>query len=93
MPILNYTTKVDVFTTLGEIQAQLVKHGARKIMQDYDDSGHITSLSFLIDTPDGRAESVSRQTSMLCWLCWRSRKSNAAAIRQNASLGESSKIG
>ena len=46
MPILNYTTKVDVFTTLGEIQAQLVKHGARKIMQDYDDSGHITSLSF-----------------------------------------------
>lgn len=39
VPILNYTTKVDVFTTLGEIQAQLVKHGARKIMQDYDDSG------------------------------------------------------
>ena len=53
VPILNYTTKVDVFTTLGEIQAMLVKHGARKIMQDYDDSGHITSLSFLIDTPDG----------------------------------------
>jgi len=53
MPILNYTTKVDVFATLGEIQAQLVKHGAKKIMQDYDDSGHITSLSFLIDTPDG----------------------------------------
>ena len=53
MPILNYTTKVDVFTTLGEIQAKLVKHGARKIMQDYDDSGHITSLSFLIDTPEG----------------------------------------
>ena len=53
MPILNYTTKVDVFTTLGEIQAQLVKHGAKKIMQDYDVSGHIMSLSFLIDTPDG----------------------------------------
>ena len=53
MPILNYTTKVDVFTTFGEIQAQLVKHGAKKIMQDYDDSGHIMSLSFLIDTPDG----------------------------------------
>lgn len=53
MPIMNYTTKVDVFATLGEIQGQLVKHGARKIMQDYDDSGHITSLSFLIDTPNG----------------------------------------
>ncbi len=53
MPIMNYTTKVDVFSTLGEIQGQLVKHGAKKIMQDYDDDGHITALSFLIDTPNG----------------------------------------
>lgn len=53
MPIMNYTTKIDVFSSLSEIQAQLVKHGAKKIMQDYDDSGHITSLSFLIETPDG----------------------------------------
>lgn len=53
MPIMNYTTKVDVFATLGEIQGQLVKHGAKKIMQDYDNDGHITALSFLIDTPNG----------------------------------------
>ena len=53
MPLLNYTTKVDVYTTLGAIQGQLVKHGARKIMQDYDERGRITSLSFLIDTPAG----------------------------------------
>lgn len=53
MPILNYTTKVDVYTTLGQIQGILVKHGARKIMQDYDDAGHIRALSFLIDTPTG----------------------------------------
>lgn len=53
MPIMNYTTKVDVFATLGEIQGQLVKHGAKKIMQDYDNGGHITALSFLIDTPNG----------------------------------------
>ena len=53
MPILNYTTKVDVYTTLGQIQGILVKHGARKIMQDYDDAGHIVALSFLIDTPTG----------------------------------------
>lgn len=53
MPILNYTTKVDVYTTLGSIQGQLVKHGARKIVQDYDDEGRISSLSFLIDTPYG----------------------------------------
>jgi len=53
MPLLNYTTKVDVFTTLGAIQGQLVKHGAKKIMQDYDDDGHISALSFLVDTPTG----------------------------------------
>ena len=53
MPLLNYTTKVDVYTTLGAIQGQLVKHGARKIMQDYDDAGHIVALSFLVDTPAG----------------------------------------
>lgn len=53
MPLLNYTTKVDVYTTLGAIQGQLVKHGARKIMQDYDDQGRIVALSFLVDTPSG----------------------------------------
>lgn len=53
MPLLNYTTKVNVYTTLGEIQVQLVKHGAKKIMQDYDDNGHISALTFQIDTPAG----------------------------------------
>lgn len=53
MPLLNYTTTVNVYKTLGEIQIQLVKHGAKKIMQDYDDAGHIAALSFLVDTPTG----------------------------------------
>lgn len=53
MPLLNYTTKVDVYTTLGEIQRQLVNHGAKKIVQDYDDAGRIAALLFLIDTPLG----------------------------------------
>lgn len=53
MPLLNYTTKVNVYATLGEIQGELVKHGAKKIMQEYDDQGHISALSFLIDTPTG----------------------------------------
>lgn len=45
MPLLNYTTKVDVHATLGTIQGQLVKHGAKKIMQDYDDNGHTTETN------------------------------------------------
>ena len=53
MPILNYTTKVDVHISLGEIQGQLAKHGARRIVTDYDDSGEVTSISFIIDTPNG----------------------------------------
>ena len=53
MPLLNYTTKVNVYTTIGEIQGQLVAHGAKKIVQDYDDDGHIAALSFLLETPAG----------------------------------------
>lgn len=53
MPLLNYTTKVDVYTTLGAIQGQLVRHGAKKIMQDYDDAGRIAAIVFAIDTPTG----------------------------------------
>ena len=51
MPLLNYTTKVDVYTTIGAIQGILVKHGAKKIMQDYDDGGHVQALSFMVETP------------------------------------------
>ena len=53
MPLLNYTTKVNVFATLGEIQGILVKHGAKKIVQDYDDDGSVTALTFGIETPAG----------------------------------------
>lgn len=54
VPILNYTTKVDVYTTIGQIQGALVKHGAKKIVQDYDDKGQILALAFMIDTPVGQ---------------------------------------
>lgn len=53
MPLLNYTTKVDTHTTLGVIQGLLAKHGAKKIMQDYDGKGHVIAMSFVLDTPGG----------------------------------------
>lgn len=37
MPIKNYTTKVDIYTSLGEIQGALARAGAQKIMVDYSD--------------------------------------------------------
>lgn len=53
MPIKNYTTKVDVYQTLGEIQGALAKNGARKIMIDYDEKGNPVGATFGINTPQG----------------------------------------
>lgn len=53
MAIKNYTSVVDVYTSLGAIQGALARHGARKIMIDYDAAGKPTGVMFGIDTPDG----------------------------------------
>ena len=46
MAIKNYSSKVDVYTSLGEIQGALAKGGARKIMIDYDETGDPIGLTF-----------------------------------------------
>jgi hypothetical protein len=48
MAILKYTTQISVDKTIGEIQSLLVKNGARSVLNNYDDNGYITSLSFQI---------------------------------------------
>lgn len=53
MAIKNYTTEVDVYKSLGEIQAALASHGARKIMVDYDAVGQPIGVMFAIETPNG----------------------------------------
>ena len=53
MPILNYTTTISPFKTVAEIQQILVKHGAKRIVQDYDENGAISAVCFLINTPIG----------------------------------------
>lgn len=52
MPIKNYTTKVGVGQSLGEIQDALARNGAEKIMIDYAD-GIPVSLTFAIQGPNG----------------------------------------
>jgi len=54
MAIKNYTSSVDVFTSLGEIQGAIAKHGARQIMVGYDDQGQPTGVTFTVDTWAGR---------------------------------------
>lgn len=49
MALLNYTTTVEAYKTVSEIEQMLVKHGTKSIMKQFDD-GMITSLSFLINT-------------------------------------------
>lgn len=50
MPIKNYTTKIDCYQSIGEIQGALAKHGARKIMIDYDNTGVPVGIAFAIQT-------------------------------------------
>ena len=49
MAILNYTTKIDPITTIGQISQCLVKHGCRKIVTDFDDTGLPIGVTFWIE--------------------------------------------
>lgn len=49
MAILNYTTTVDAYETILQIERILMKHKAKSIMKNYDGES-VTGLSFLIDT-------------------------------------------
>lgn len=48
MAILNYTTSVDAFKTVSEIEYILMKHSAKSIMKNFEND-HIVGLSFLVD--------------------------------------------
>lgn len=48
MPILNYTTKIDSYKTITEIQQILAKAGATKMIVDNDINGLPTALTFCI---------------------------------------------
>jgi hypothetical protein len=51
--MINWTTKVTVSTTMGEIHALLAGNGAGEIMTRYQD-GHPVGVSFSLDGPQGR---------------------------------------
>lgn len=49
MAILNYTTTVDSYKTVAEIEYILMKHNAKSVLKNYENES-IVGLSFLIDT-------------------------------------------
>lgn len=55
MAILNYTTSIECEKTISEIQKILVKHGATKIVTDYEDKipVAVTFCLILNQTPIG----------------------------------------
>ncbi len=53
MPILNYTTEIDVEKTCGQIQKMLAAAGANAIMTEYDPEGILSSVAFRLDLPGG----------------------------------------
>jgi hypothetical protein len=53
MPIKNYTTEIPAMKSIGQIQGNLVAHGARAIMINFNESKEPDSLSFTIPTPHG----------------------------------------
>lgn len=49
MPILNYTTKIDSYKTITEIQQILSRAGAKKMVMDNDDKGNPVALMFAVE--------------------------------------------
>ncbi len=49
MPILNYSTKVAPEKTVSDIQARLVKNGARQLNFDYNENGELRALTFCMN--------------------------------------------
>jgi hypothetical protein len=48
IPLLNYTTKVSIEKTVGEIQKCLASHGAKAVLCEYDVKGNVIALSFKV---------------------------------------------
>ena len=57
-PLYTYTTGIEASKTIGEIQENLVSHGAKQVMANYTDNGQIEALSFMIVTPEGKAIAI-----------------------------------
>lgn len=53
MAIKNYTTKIAVEKTISEIEVILSKHGAKKILKDYDGGGNVCGISFMVEVSGG----------------------------------------
>lgn len=56
--LFTYTTEIEPSKTIGEIQENLVDHGAKSVMANYTDHGTIEALSFMIVTPEKKVMAI-----------------------------------
>jgi len=56
--LFTYTTKIEASKTIGEIQENLVVHGAKQVVANYTDAGKIEALSFVIFTQDKKTIAI-----------------------------------
>lgn len=56
MPILNYTTTIDVAKTMGEIQSALARRGVTRISTLFDQDGIAAGIAFTMHTEYGPRE-------------------------------------
>jgi hypothetical protein len=53
VPILNYTTQIEVEKTAAEVQRVLARGRARAVMTEYGENGRPTAIAFEVVTPYG----------------------------------------
>ena len=46
--IKNYTTTISTESTISEIEKLLARHGAKKIMKEYDDNQQVINITFMV---------------------------------------------
>ena len=87
MALLNYTTSIDAFKTIAEIQQLLVKVGASAVLSEYDGSGNIVALSFTIALPSPNAADKRQEISFRLPTDWRPvRETLEVQKRQNSRI-------
>lgn len=50
----NYSTNIEVEKTINEIEQMLATHGATDILKQYDGAGNVLTVSFMVETPNGK---------------------------------------
>ena len=56
MPIMNYTTSIEVSKTMGEIQAALARRGVTRISTMFDENGVAAGIGFTMKTDFGQRD-------------------------------------